>query len=81
MSGLSNRDKYSVIEGLSGCQEARGNTKLSFAGLAHSQVFQEEHLFSKGILIDSRKPMLVSFQYSKSFTPDFEKTIHLRGTT
>jgi hypothetical protein len=44
-------------------------------------VFQEEHLFGKGILIDSRKPMLVSFQYSKSFTPDFEKTIHLRGTT
>jgi hypothetical protein len=62
MSGLSNRDKYSVIEGLSGCQEARGNTKLSFAGLAHPQLFQEEHLFAKGILIDSRKLMLVSFQ-------------------
>jgi len=50
-------------------------------GLAHSQVFQEEHLFGKGILIDSRKPMLVSFQYSENFTPDFEKTIRLRGTT
>jgi hypothetical protein len=25
--------------------------------------------------------MLVSFQYSENFTPDFEKTIRLRGTT
>ena len=44
-------------------------------------MLQEEHLFGKGILIDSRKLMLVSFQYPKSFTPDFEKIIHLRGTT
>ena len=68
-------------QGPSGCQEAGGNSKLSFAGLADSPVILQEHLSGRSIMIDRRNPIAGIFPVLEPPHLGYLDPTHQRRTT